>query len=195
MSFGSERYILFNALGATALFTLPFSDQNDTLSTVEAFDFGKPVIDFCIHPDTASGLIYVLLDANYSSQDRKDDSRFVHIVQLSRSGQLSPISTPDPPIITTLNSSCLIQATPDEIQKLELYNDLVSMPKSSAEENHEENEDEKGMSKRSLGRLKNKKLVKEQRKRVEDGGGEGEGEEETVKGHEAKKVKTVEGES
>ncbi|KIM90548.1 hypothetical protein PILCRDRAFT_56339, partial [Piloderma croceum F 1598] len=61
----ASKYILFSAVGATAIFMFPFPSMAITpppTSIIRHFDFGRPVLDFVIGNDS---LVWVLLDGQW----------------------------------------------------------------------------------------------------------------------------------
>lgn len=163
MTSESSHYIIFNIVGATALFVSPYPTWT-TNSDVRAFDLGQPVIDFTVSND---GLIWVAVDAAWSEEGptHTNKSAMIRVLKLS-SGQLAE-ATLDSPLLSSLNERCLLPATADDLQKLDLYGDLTSMPKGSdvgqdpGSRHLDENPIGKQVSKKELGRLKSKQAVLE----------------------------------
>ncbi|TFK39886.1 WD40-repeat-containing domain protein [Crucibulum laeve] len=153
-------WIVFSAVGTTALFTFPFK-AGVTSSDIRAFDFGLPVIDFSI---TGDGEIWVNLDAQWKSTDLATSEASTKAVRVMHfvSQELKEVS--EKALVSALNTKSLLQATPEELKKLDLYGDLTSMPKYSDSEAAEATPEvaaggEKAKSKKELGRLKNKTKV------------------------------------
>ncbi|KDQ27071.1 hypothetical protein PLEOSDRAFT_30588 [Pleurotus ostreatus PC15] len=57
-----NKYLIFSAIGATALFAVDVSAGFSAPSEIEPFDFGKPVIDFTLEDN---GNIWVCVDAQW----------------------------------------------------------------------------------------------------------------------------------
>ncbi|KAF8216772.1 WD40-repeat-containing domain protein [Mycena galopus ATCC 62051] len=162
------RHLVFSAVGATALFFCAYSE--DAAPDVHAFDFEKPVIDFSVASD---GLIWVCLDGQWSETgvDSTDSNpTIVRVVKLSgdksSASQLVEVSSDAGPLVSSLNSKCLLPATPTEVKALELYLPLSALPKNNEAEHDpmdreplESLGDEKEISKKELGRLKSKQAV------------------------------------
>ncbi|KAF7370384.1 tRNA (guanine-N(7)-)-methyltransferase non-catalytic subunit TRM82 [Mycena sanguinolenta] len=158
-----SRHLVFSAVGATALFSCIYSEEVET--EVHAFDFDKPVIDFTVASD---GLIWVCLDAQWSQtgvESTDTTPTMVRVVQLSGE-RLVEVSADSLPLISSLNSKCLLPATPTELNALELYLPLSALPKNNEAEHDpmdrepfENPGDGKEVSKKELGRLKSKKAV------------------------------------
>jgi len=155
----STRHIVFSAVGATALFITPYPSDG-TVSDVRAFDLGQPVLDFVVAED---GLFWASLDGNWTEgTPEKSEKAFVRV--LNSSGGLVE-ATRESPLLATLNSGSLHPASADDIKRLDLYGDLIAMPKSN-EADHDQEGDvptpaEAPASKKTLGRLKNKQAVLE----------------------------------
>lgn len=164
----SQTYIIWSAIGASALFASLYSVADNALSKPFAFDFGIPVTQFTIIDDR----IWVLLDSTYSHGERNlpTTRRGVRILTIS-SAQLTEV-TQDLPLLSALNEKHCITATEQELTSLGLYSGLNTLPKRSifdsrpTEEEASEtqvvspggNENTK-VSKKQLGRQKRKKAV------------------------------------
>lgn len=174
-SFLSEwgNCIVFSAVGATALFAFPlFEFKGHDGPRVCHFDCGSPIIDFTI---ASNDLIWILLDADYGGKAKPGSAgKLVRVVDWQADKFLEVDSSP---LLQSLNSTCVIPATPAELKALDLYSDLVSLPKhvdgepgSQEREQSELPEDlegsgtsvgiEKSLPKRTLGRLKHKNALK-----------------------------------
>ncbi|EIW79075.1 WD40 repeat-like protein [Coniophora puteana RWD-64-598 SS2] len=204
-SFESEggRFVVFNVVGATALFVLPWT-EGDAARSIAYFDFKKPVIDFSVSHDQK---LWVLLDVNWTPKDSTEalntDTRFVRVLSLSKGTLVEDSSTP---LLEALNTQVTVPATPDALKALDLYSDLASLPKNVSGEDNEGD----APTKRELGRQKHKDALAKkltgghgQEEEEEEGGedgseaGDGEGKrkiEGAASGREAKKAKVVEGE-
>ncbi|KAI0709668.1 WD40-repeat-containing domain protein [Cerioporus squamosus] len=165
------QFIVFNAVGATAMFYTPLPAEATTDPSVLAVDFGVPVIDFTVGP---TGDVWVLLDAEWTGAPSSASSEKPQFVRmLTWNGATLSESTPsDAPLLASLNSKCLVPATPDDLKKLDLYSDLASMPKNVDPEHDplirdslseaaaiDPETDGKGLTQRELGRLRKKKAL------------------------------------
>ncbi|KAJ7491900.1 WD40 repeat-like protein [Mycena latifolia] len=174
--------LIFSAVGATALFSCPFSAG--AASDVAALDFGVPVLDFSVARD---GLVWVCLDGQWEG----GSAPMVRVVRLA-AGKLVELDAPAPsPLLAALNSTCLLPASAAELRTLDVYQALTALPKNHDAEHDpmeralaplEEREPEgdgdggkgkgKGLSLKELGRLKSKAAVA---KRAQRAGGDGDG--------------------
>ncbi|KAF9006044.1 hypothetical protein BDQ17DRAFT_1352635, partial [Cyathus striatus] len=157
------EYLIFSAVGATALFALPFK-LDVTPEEIQSFDFGIPVINFTTLVD---GSIYVSLDQNYKGAT-EDDRRSLQVLRLV-DGKFQKSDDSKKDLIASLNSSTLLPAIVEELKILDLYGDLSSLPKHN-DPDAGEGEDavsvaegsskaEKPQTKRELGRLRKKQAV------------------------------------
>ncbi|KAJ6565973.1 WD40-repeat-containing domain protein [Mycena sp. CBHHK59/15] len=164
-----DRHLIFSAVGATALFSCPYS-EDDAVPNIHAFDFEKPIIDFKI---ADGGLIWVCLDAQWSETSSGDATNgapsMVRVVRLSGGNFVEVSDESVTPLLTALNSKCLLPATAADLKTLDLYLPLSALPK-----NHEVEHDPmdrvpadnppdggptKEISRKELGRLKSKQAV------------------------------------
>ncbi|KAG6902580.1 hypothetical protein C0995_014587 [Termitomyces sp. Mi166 len=179
----ASRRIIFSVVGATALFSVDYPG-NGAGADIHALELGQPVLDFVVAQDNR---IWVTLDGNWADGTVPVNKCFVLVIELSESGELSK-STSESSIIDSLNSAALLPATEDDLKKLELYNDLVAMPKGYEAENDPDGDtaqpDPEKQSKKILGRLKNKQKVLEKERELAATGGDG------VKEPDAKKAKS-----
>ncbi|KIM53403.1 hypothetical protein SCLCIDRAFT_139079 [Scleroderma citrinum Foug A] len=171
-SFVSDRgnHIVFSIVGATALFAFTLADGNDP-SPICHFDCGCPVIDFTVAED---GLIWILLDADYAAKTGAESGdKLVRAVKWLTD---KFVEADNLPLLESLNTTCTIPATLEDLKTLDLYADLTSLPKHIGEESgsqaRDQSElpegldgasgegtsvvDEKGLPKRTAGRLKHK---------------------------------------
>jgi len=129
------------------------------------------VLDFVIGSD---GVIWVLLDDHWA--DTADATDMVRLVkwdaitqEFKEADESSGIA-----LLKSLNSICLLPATPAELKSLDLYVELSSMPKNSSDDvdrardeipqgdkNKNTGQDQhlSAATKRELGRLKNKRAL------------------------------------
>ncbi|KAF8637615.1 hypothetical protein AX17_002684 [Amanita inopinata Kibby_2008] len=177
-----SQHIIFSAVGASAVFTCMFGAR----PAIHAFDLGKPILDFSISSD---GVIWALLDGTWNSGSAEEDSRagtssLVYTLVLSASLlQLVELLPSDlgthAAVLSSLNSTCLLPATVEDLRKLDSYADLTWLPKHNdtidqegrAKPGHVPFEatglpeggphdvEEKQLTKRELGRLKSKMAV------------------------------------
>ncbi|TFK83764.1 WD40 repeat-like protein [Polyporus arcularius HHB13444] len=179
------RFIIFNAVGATALFYTPLPAEGTTDASVHAVDFGVPVIDFTVGP---KGDVWVLLDAEWSGTQSSSSSEKPQFVRMltwdGATVSRARSRTGDVPLLASLNAKCLVSATAEDLKTLDLYSDLSSMPKNVDPEHDplirdtlseaaaiDPETDGKELTQRELGRLRKKKALlakiqeKEQQKR------------------------------
>ncbi|KAG6908959.1 hypothetical protein DXG01_002565 [Tephrocybe rancida] len=156
----NSRRIIFSAVGATALFSVDYPSDR-AVANVRVLEFEQPVLDFVVIPQ--ENKVWVTLDGNWTDGTEPSTKCFVLVVDISESGELVKSITTSP-ICEALNSKVLLPASAEDLKKLELYNDLVAMPKGNDAENEEGDiaapEPEK-QNKKILGRLKNKQKVLE----------------------------------
>ncbi|TRM65524.1 WD40-repeat-containing domain protein [Schizophyllum amplum] len=181
--YGQPPYIVFSAVGATALYACPFAENAP--AGVQAFDFGLPVLDFAV---LADGRILVSLDFQWG--DETLEARTATRCLQFTDGNVPHRSRHPPPVLATLNKACLHPATNAELDVLDLYSALASMPKFNLPVPEDEGDatpapDTEQMTKRQMGRMKNKSAVLA-RKAAADGGVEEE--------RESKRAKSDEGE-
>ncbi|CAL1715501.1 unnamed protein product [Somion occarium] len=168
------RFIVFSAIGASALFytTFPSDPSSFAASEVFALDLVKPVIDFTVAEDNK---IWVLLDSEFQPSEQRADtfgraSSAVSVL-IWIGNKLDISDGAENPLLSTINSKCLISATQADLTILDLYAHLASMPKQvDLEHDSMQREDlseiastpgDKGkqLTQRELGRLKNKKAL------------------------------------
>ncbi|CED82896.1 WD repeat protein WDR4 [Phaffia rhodozyma] len=162
--------VVFLSLGATALFSIPITDDMATDQTVSVLEFNRPVLDFT--PRSSSTLLVSLDEVD-------QDSIGLHAVDLSTE-TWSKLSEPDEFLKTILSQPTPSNPLPletsasssnngkgkgkDERSKggagLNLYQPLVELPKWPAEpvgEDEDEKivEDQDRITKKELGRRKN----------------------------------------
>ncbi|KAL1743252.1 FAD dependent oxidoreductase-domain-containing protein [Schizophyllum fasciatum] len=134
--------VLFSAVGSTALFACPFEEVLGSI--VQVFDLGVPVLDFGI---LADGRILVSLDFQWGDETSSPRSS-VRCLQLADSKSINAIVKP---------------ATNQALDALDLYGALASMPKFNVPGQEEEGEatpaPDEPMTKRQLGRMRNKSAV------------------------------------
>ncbi|KAL4066031.1 WD40-repeat-containing domain protein, partial [Scleroderma yunnanense] len=166
----SGNHIVFSIVGATALFAFILGEGSEP-SPICHFDCESPVIDFTVADD---GSIWILLDAEYvGNMSARTEIRLVRVVRWLRDQFVEVESTP---LLESLNTTCTIPATPAALKTLDLYSDLMSLPKHTGEEprsqGREHSElpegihgafgegtsavDQKSLPKRTAGRLKHK---------------------------------------
>jgi len=126
----------------------------------------------------------VLLDGNWvRSEEESATMNMIRVLHLTPSGELAQVTSgPHVPLLTSLNSTCLLPATAEDIKILDLYTDLTWLPKynegidtesksdraSSEGPGQNEEEQEKQLTKRELGRMKNKRRVLEKAQEAAD---------------------------
>ncbi|TCD69470.1 tRNA (guanine-N(7)-)-methyltransferase non-catalytic subunit trm82 [Steccherinum ochraceum] len=183
-----SRWIVFSAIGATALFyTRHPVDEFAESSTIYSLDFEKPVIDF-ISWEAGNFLVHVdseWTDSTAETQGRTEFARSASWSQTESGWKLSEESNKSP-LINSLNSACLKSATPAELKVADIYAHLASMPKNVDPEHDpivrddlatldpseltEDAVEGKGkLTQRELARLKNKRALVESIKGKEVG--------------------------
>ncbi|KAH9951156.1 WD40-repeat-containing domain protein [Amylocystis lapponica] len=127
------RFLLFIAVGASALFYCSFPESGDTSTlTVHPFDLGRPVLDFTVG---AEHLVWVLLDGTWAAESEVATTEIPQLTRLLTfsSGVLSevPVTAASvPALLLSLQTKCVIAATPAELKALDLYAALASLPKN-----------------------------------------------------------------
>ncbi|KAI0793716.1 WD40-repeat-containing domain protein [Fomes fomentarius] len=166
------RFIVFSIFGATALFYTSFPENSSatSTSTVQAVDFGVPVISFSV---AHNGDVWASLDAERpgSQNIQSEKLRFVRLLTWA-GPTLSESADWDAPLLSSLNATCLVPATSEELKTLDLYSDLSSMPKNVDPEHDplirdtlseaaafDPEAEGKQLTQRELGRLKKKKAL------------------------------------
>ncbi|KAJ7625526.1 WD40 repeat-like protein [Roridomyces roridus] len=177
------RYLVFSAVGATALFLCPFPDSDDAASAIQTFDFGKPVLEFTL---SADGLIWVCLDGQWTDSGSLEDTpTMVRVLRVSSGAFVEVSDESTVSLLSTLNSKCILPATRAELKTLDIYLPLLALPKNNETEHdpmdrdpmlqEAEEEGGGGLSRKELGRLKSKKAVAKAQKRGPGGEDEEEG--------------------
>ncbi|KAI0369855.1 hypothetical protein BV20DRAFT_996374 [Pilatotrama ljubarskyi] len=170
------RFIVFSAVGADAIFYAPLPAAGEKLasSVVQAVELGKPVVDFSVSQD---GRIWVLLDREWGNAPDAEPSESTPSVRLlswqdaTLSAESIDVGTP---LLTALNSKCLVPASAAELKTLDLYSPLSSLPKNVDPEHDplirdtlseaaavsiDGGAEGKQLTQRELGRLKKKKAL------------------------------------
>ncbi|KAJ3543230.1 hypothetical protein NM688_g5882 [Phlebia brevispora] len=127
---GKGRYVVFSAVGSTALFSFqfPFSPVTQSEFPVDALDLGKPVIDFTVDSD---GSIWVLVDGErLLDSSTVSDKRAVRLVQWQNDKLAEVTNGEFNPLLSSLNTACLLPATDADLKMLDIYSSLVSLPKN-----------------------------------------------------------------
>lgn len=180
----SGPHVVFSAVGATAVFAFPYSDNFSDIE-IRHFDFGRPVLDFIVGDD---GVIVVSLDGQWSSGEPdgtalSENSPMVRTVKKSL-GELIETFDTHKSLIDSLNFKGLLPAGTEDFKKLDLYNDLTSMPKYIADAENVTAEGPeistmtsdattstaaaKELSKKELGRMKSKQAVLAAKAKVQE---------------------------
>lgn len=166
--------IVFSVVGATAIFWFSMDDNYETCIRHEPFY--KPIIDFTLEDD---GSLWVLLDADRSSQggpSRKGEGDDSNLVEVRRWTADNFTASHPPPLALALNS-CTLPATQVDLKVLDLYSDLLALPKHFETEAEDRTQDlsqmgiddaatadggsnDGGITKRELGRLKHKQALR-----------------------------------
>ncbi|KAI8985736.1 WD40-repeat-containing domain protein [Trametes punicea] len=166
------RHILFNAVGATAVFYAPYPVDGERLpsSVVQAVDLGKPVIDFTVD---SNGNVWTFLDMEWGTSHSPLSENVQSIRLLSwQNATLSELAGDHPTLLKTLNSQCIVPASPADLKALDLYSALSSLPKNVDPEHDPLIRDTlseaaaasldgegKQLTQRELGRLRKKKAL------------------------------------
>ncbi|KAK0467180.1 WD40 repeat-like protein [Desarmillaria tabescens] len=173
-----RTYILFSIVGGTALFITQFPTDGSA-SEIQAYNVHKPVLDFTLTFEGAvAPIIWISVDGAYSESGIP--TSFVFLAQIVTGGKLSAIPddalpVPQKQILSTLNSSPIL-ASANELNGLDLYGALKSMPKNTGVEHnpmHRPDIDEASASgsqvrgKKELGKLKSKRAVMEKQRQGE----------------------------
>ncbi|CCM04168.1 uncharacterized protein FIBRA_06330 [Fibroporia radiculosa] len=130
-----RRYLIFSAVGATALFYCKFPESDETSPpSVHALDFGSPVTDFTFG---AHNTIWVSLDSSQALEEhiseRGDAFPKAHLVELVTWVSDMPVIVSEsdaPPLLSSLRTTCVIPASPADLKVLDIYSALSSMPKN-----------------------------------------------------------------
>ncbi|KAG9050429.1 tRNA (guanine-N(7)-)-methyltransferase non-catalytic subunit trm82 [Tulasnella sp. UAMH 9824] len=136
---GSEKLILFSAVGASGLFYFPIPEGSSSSGMeanpeVQLVDLGYPVLDFCAQANDPSS-IWVSLDGTWEAEETGVSiPKMVKLVRWSEGRfAVSPESADSPPLLKGLNAS-VVTATESVASSLELYAQLAWLPKSREEE-------------------------------------------------------------
>ncbi|SJL03937.1 uncharacterized protein ARMOST_07294 [Armillaria ostoyae] len=175
-----RTYILFSIVGGTALFLTQFP-ADGSIPEIQAYNVHKPVLDFILTSEegSAAPIVWISVDGAYSESGTT--TTFVSLAQITTEGKLSAIPddalpVPQKHILSTLNSSP-ISGSANELNGLDLYGALKSMPKNTGVEHnpmHRPDLDEASASgnqvrgKKELGKLKSKRAVMEKQRQGED---------------------------
>ncbi|PBK99608.1 WD40 repeat-like protein [Armillaria gallica] len=178
-----RTYILFSIVGGTALFLtqFPADGSEGSVPGIQAYNVHKPVLDFIptFGEGSAAPIVWISVDSAYSESGTP--TTFVSLAQITTEGKLSAIPddalpVPQKHILSTLNSSP-ISGSANELNGLDLYGALKSMPKNTGVEHnpmHRPDIDEASASgnqvrgKKELGKLKSKRAVMEKQRQGED---------------------------
>ncbi|KAJ7580167.1 WD40 repeat-like protein [Mycena floridula] len=163
---GAETLIIFNVLGATAMFATFLPKIDGLPSAVHSCDLGKPVLDFAIH----DGFVLATLDhgrgADGSYPDAFDKPQLVAILTVTSEGKLvvaPPESLPAPSraLVDGLNRHCNVSGS---ASSLNLYSNIYAFPKNAHVEHDPMDRDTDAANKKQIGRMKNKSAVLEKQK-------------------------------
>ncbi|KAK2463593.1 hypothetical protein APHAL10511_004344 [Amanita phalloides] len=160
-----QIHLFFNAVGATALFTCALTSN----AVIQSFDLQKPVLDFSISED---GLVWAILDGSWTHPGEDDTTtNVVRILRLTPSGELAEVTSG--PHDHLLGSLMEFSAATTGSKNLDFYTDLTWLPKRNGSIDTDAKSDlapseglagsneeqEKQLTKRELGRLRNKRKV------------------------------------
>ncbi|KDR80625.1 hypothetical protein GALMADRAFT_276855 [Galerina marginata CBS 339.88] len=127
-------HIVFSAVGTTALFAFPYKPGVSS-SEIRHFDFGKPVIDFSVVDGKS---LVVSLDGSWVEAPEPEDviatqeDKMIRVLRIT-GGVLVEDSETLKTLVSALNSTSLLPATSEDLKKLDLYSNLVSMPKYASD--------------------------------------------------------------
>ncbi|KAF8659894.1 hypothetical protein AX16_001778 [Volvariella volvacea WC 439] len=173
---GAEMRLIFSVVGASAVFAVSLPSSNEAVvSEIKSFDFGVPVIDFQV----TGNEIWVSLDNEWAGKEAsliKPGHEHVRVLTIPAGEKVQLVeSTKATSLLQALNTHFIVSASQDELEKLDLYSNLISMPKHSDLESNpmdrdisEVHPDEqstsggaegKQRSKKEIGRLKSKRAV------------------------------------
>ncbi|KAG8937596.1 tRNA (guanine-N(7)-)-methyltransferase non-catalytic subunit trm82 [Tulasnella sp. 408] len=129
---GSEKLILFSAVGASGLFYFPIPEGSSSSGMeanpeVQLVDLEYPVLDFCAQANDPSS-IWVSVDGTWEAGETG-----VSIPKMIKLFAVSSESADSPPLLKGLNES-VVTATESVASSLELYAQLAWLPKSREEE-------------------------------------------------------------
>jgi len=138
-------------------------------SEIHYVDFGRPVLNFVVRSEDA---IWVLLDGQWG-EVAGEGSMVRRIKWDTVAEEFKEDEGMTNALLTSLNSSCLLPATPADLKSLDLYAHLSSMPKNSSDDvdgpvgeiphgrknKTKSHQTRPVMTKRQLGRLKNKQAL------------------------------------
>ncbi|KZT07457.1 WD40 repeat-like protein [Laetiporus sulphureus 93-53] len=133
LDFGERgRFLVFNVLGATALFYCSFPQATGATSPppVRAFDFRRPVLDFTVGPNDTT---WVLLDPESDTDRQEENEEQVPLAALLSWTSGEPVRVPAqqaPALLSCLQTACAIPATAADRKALDLYSALSSLPKN-----------------------------------------------------------------
>jgi tRNA (guanine-N(7)-)-methyltransferase subunit TRM82 len=178
----SGAHVVFSAVGTTALFAFPYK-SDVAASEIQHINFGRPVLDFTVVDEE---LIIVSLDGEWLPEGTNDSSptedmeilnvQIVKVLRLAAGKIVEDLETLKS-LIYSLNSGSLLPATSEGLRTLDLYSDLMTLPKYvaddaeandgmpigapelSSSEIAKKGKGESELSKKELGRLKLKQAV------------------------------------
>ncbi|KAH8832914.1 WD40 repeat-like protein [Flagelloscypha sp. PMI_526] len=116
--------ILVTVVGSTSLFYMPYPTGQNS-GDVHHISLNYPILDFIV-ADKAT--IYVTVDTNYESVSSNSPA----VVRIILTDSKLSLEESSHSLLETLNASCIV-ATEADLKSLDLYNSLVSMPKSNEE--------------------------------------------------------------
>ncbi|EPQ56592.1 WD40 repeat-like protein [Gloeophyllum trabeum ATCC 11539] len=135
--------LVFSAIGATALFSCPYpgtttpdTGQETADTIIVVCDLGHPVLDFVVIEDheEAGALFWVLLDGEWgirAGADGAPPTKMVRAVRY-RNGEFIVLDEgSESPLLSSLNSTAVLSATPAQLSSLDLYAALSSLPKNT----------------------------------------------------------------
>ncbi|KZV66300.1 WD40 repeat-like protein [Peniophora sp. CONT] len=123
------QLIVFNAVGATAVFWCPADATSGEL--VHAHDMSKPVLDIV---SVGDGLFWILLDAQWRDSSAPSGDTTATASPSVKLVRLSPtllVEVNDSPLLNALNTTSIVNVAEGETPSLDLYADIVSMPKNT----------------------------------------------------------------
>ncbi|KIJ55618.1 hypothetical protein M422DRAFT_240230 [Sphaerobolus stellatus SS14] len=130
-----SKLILFTVTGATALFYCAFPSNETDVHLIRHVEFSKPVLEF-EKDATNAGKIVVSVDPSWVPESPESESKEVtpiYVVEW-KDGEFNIVEDTVSPLVKTLNRTALQEASFADLTALDLYGDLLSLPKHAAEQ-------------------------------------------------------------
>ncbi|PCH44155.1 hypothetical protein WOLCODRAFT_164948 [Wolfiporia cocos MD-104 SS10] len=121
------RFLIFSAVGATALFYCSFPEPGaESAPQVHSLDVGQPIIDFAVDSVNTT---WLTLDPASDAEDGSDKPLVAAVSWPSGTPTLLPPNDA-PPLAASLQTACAIPASSAELKALDVYSALSAMPKN-----------------------------------------------------------------